>query len=169
MELEKIIDKYFSRDMIISNICKYQLYYQIGLGSLAYESMQDLEETLDKLDQLDLHIDSQRVFVSIYEIILHFGYNDDFDESFETYLKATALSQMLKDFIEADKELINPQPFEDMMIEKIKDDIFFTGKMQQQFDEDYKALLPSWKMTISADVANEIKNSIVDMYNKGIG
>ena len=166
MELQEAINKYFSRDNIIDSICKYQLYYQIGLGSVALKSIQDLEETHKKLKELDLKIDSQKVFMAIYEIILHLSSTNGLEKEFDSHLKFTALSQMLNDFIDADKELLNSKAFFDMVYEKIKNDTYFNYDMKQQFDADYKAILPSWKIAITDEIANDIKNGLMEIFNK---
>ena len=51
------------------------------------------------------------------------------------------------------------------MYEKIQDDIFFTKTMQQQFEADYKAILPSIEATITEDIANDVKKIIEEMIN----
>jgi len=166
MKLEEAINKYFSRDKLIDSICKYQLYYQIGLGSLALQSIQDLEETQKKLEELNLQIDSQKVFEAIHEIVLYLSHEEDFDEKFEGHLKFTALTQMLNDFVEADKDLIGSEHFSNMIYEQIKDDRYFTFEMKQQLDADYKVILPTWNATITDDIANDIKDVVVEIFAK---
>ncbi len=166
MKLQEAINKYFSRDSLIDSICRYQLYYQIGLGNVALQSIQDLEETYKKLEELNLQIDSQIVFETIHEIVLHLSYSDDFEEKFETHLKYTALAQMLDDFVNSDKELLNAKPFTDAVYEKIKDDTFFNDDMKEQFDADYETVLLNWKVTITAEIAHDIKNVVSEIFNK---
>ncbi len=165
MKLEQTINKYFSRDKLIDSICNYQLYYQIGLGSLALESLKDLEITHKKLQELNLQIDSQKVFEAIHEIVLHQSKEEDFDTKFNGHLKFTALTQMLNDFIEADKKLIGSDKHADDVYEKIKDDKFFTYEMQQQFGADYNVILPSWQQTITDELANEIKDVVTEIFH----
>lgn len=167
MKLEQAINKYFSKDSLVDSICKYQLYYQIGLGSLALQSIQDLQETQKKLEELNLQIDSQKVFAAIHEIVLYMHNEDSFDEKFEGHLKFTALTQMLNDFVEADKELLGSEHFSDMIYKQIKDDRFFTFDMKQQFDADYKVILPTWKVTITDEIASDIKDVVTVIFNEG--
>ncbi len=166
MELQEAINKYFSKDYLIDSICKYQLYYQIGLGNIAFESMQDLEEAFKKLNELDLQIDSQKVFESIHEIVLHLSHSEDFEDKFESHLKMAALAQMLNDFVEADTELIGSKHFAEMIYEKIKDDTFFTDKMKEQLDTEYQAMLPVWEMTITDKDASDIKDVVMEIFKK---
>ena len=166
MELQEAIDKYFSRDNLAATICKYQLYYQIGLGKLALESLQDVEETFEKLEELNLHLTTQQIIIILYKMILQLSHNDNFEEMFDIHLKYTALVQVLDDFIKADNELINSKPFEDMIFESIQDGTFFDDIMQQQFDIDYKVIFPSVKQTITKSVADSIKNNISELLNQ---
>ncbi len=166
MKLEETINKYFSRDKLVDSICKYQLYYQIGLGSLVLQSIQDLEEAHKKLIELDLQINSQKVFEAIHEIVLHLSNNDNIDTEFENNLKFTALTQMLNDFVEADKDLIGSEHFSNMIYNQIKDDKYFTYEMTQQFEADYKVIIPTWTETITEDIANEIKDVVTEIFDK---
>ncbi|MEA3498406.1 MAG: hypothetical protein U9R16_05020 [Campylobacterota bacterium] len=166
MKLQEAINKYFSRDNIIDNICKYQLYYQIGLATVMLKSIQDLDEAHKKLSELDLQIDSNKVFESVHEIVLYLSNNDDFEEKFESHLRFTALAQMLNDFVDSDKELLNSKPFTDIIYEDIKNDTFFTDDMKQQFNIDYDAIIPTWEATISEEIANDIKSVVMEIFNK---
>ena len=166
MKLKQAIDKYFSQDKLIDSICKYQLYYQLGLGNIVFKTIKDLEETHKKLEELNLQIDSNKVFESIHEIVLHLSSQDDFDNQFDKHLRFTAFAQMLNDFVEADKGLINSQPFTDTVYEKIKDDSYFDSKMQEQFDLDFEAILPTWQNTITQDMADDIKDVVLEIIPK---
>ncbi len=168
MKLEETINRYFSRDKLVDSICAYQLYYQIGLGSLVLQSIQDLEAAHKKLQELDLQIDSQKVFEAIHEIVLHQSHEDNFDSKFEGHLKFTALTQMLNDFIEADKGLIGSEIFGNSIYEKIKDDKFFTFEMGQQFDADYKLILPIWQETITEEVASQVRDVVTEIFKQDI-
>lgn len=165
MKLEQAIDKYFSRDKLIDSICKYQLYYQIGLGSLALQSIQDLEETQKKLAELNLQIDSRKVFEAIHEIVLYLSAEENFEEKFENHLKFTALTQMLNDFVQADKEFIGSEHFSNMIYQQIKDDRYFTFDMTQQFDADFKVILPTWEATITDEIASDIKDGVTEIFS----
>ncbi len=165
MEINQILDKYLHHNRLADIICKYQLYYQIGLGNVALESLQDLQDTVQKIDQLDLQVTSEIIIDSLCEIIDSHKSEADFDLQFEYYLRSKALTHMVNDFILADKELINPKPFQDMLYEKIEEDTFFTKAMQVQFDADYKVILPSIALTITEDIAKDVKLIVQDMLN----
>ncbi len=166
MKLEKAINKYFSKDQLVDSICKYQLYYQIGLGGLVLQSIQDLEAAHEKLNILNLQIDSQKVFEAIHEIVLHLSNEDNFDDKFDNHLKFTALTQMLNDFIEVDKNQLGSEEFSNIIYNQIKDDKYFTYEMMQQFDADFQVIIPTWTETITEDIANEIKDVVTEIFHK---
>ena len=165
MNLKEAINKYFYKDNLINSICKYQLYYQIGLGNIVFESMQDIDETYKKLEELNLQINTQKVFESIHEIVLHLSQEEDFEEKFETHLRMSALAQMLNDFVEADNELIDAQPFADMIFEQIKNDTYFDEYMQEQFAEDYDSVFLNWEVIITDEVAKNVKDVVTEIFD----
>ena len=166
MKLEEAINKYFYKDNLINCISKYQLYYQIGLGGVVFKSTQDIEETYKKLEELNLQINTQTVFESIHKIVLHLSQEDDFDNKFDSHLRMSALAQMLNDFVEADNDLIDAQPFADMIFEQIKDDTFFNEYMQEQFDDDYDNVFLIWESTITDEIAKNVKDVVTEIFDQ---
>lgn len=165
MKLQEAINKYFSREILVESISKYQLYYQIGLGRVVYESIQDLEETHKKLQELNLQIDTQKVFESMHEIVLHLSRNDDFEEKFESHLRLSALGEMLNDFVQADTKLLDAKDFADNIYEQVKNDTFFNDNMKEQFDNDYEIVLASWYEVITDEHISEIKDVVMEIFN----
>jgi len=164
MKIEEAIEKYYSKESLAKNICKYQLYYQIGLGNIVLESTQDLEETVQKIKELKLDVSSQMVITAIYDIIVEMCEQDDFEEVFDKQLRNLAFIQVLSDFVKADKELLNPKPFVQMIVDRIKEDKFFNYNMQEQFDVDLKVMLPSMMFNITEELSCEIKANMLEVY-----
>ena len=164
MELQQTIDKYYSRKKLADSICKYQLYYQIGLGSVVLESLGNLELTVEKIKKLNLQINSQLIITAINEIILEMAEENDFDKLFDQQLKNLAFVQMLSDFVNADKELTNPKQFAQKIIDRIKNNTFFDYNMEQQFMADYKVVYPNMLENITNEVASGIKANMLEVY-----
>merc|ERR1711916_9025 len=101
MALKDQIEKYFSREKLLEIFVKYELYYQIGLGKMIYMTIQDLDETYQKISELDLKIESSIVINNVYFILLNYSHEENFDERFEYHIRSRALSQALNDFISA--------------------------------------------------------------------
>ncbi|MDB2405596.1 hypothetical protein N9W00_01535 [Arcobacteraceae bacterium] len=163
MNLEQAIEYYFSKDKFPDIICKYQLFYQIGLGNITLESLQDLQESVEKLKELNLQVKSEAIIESVYDILMQFNSENNFEKDFDFYLKQKALKSALIDFINNDKGLIHSRPFYDMIIERINENKFFTYSMQVQLDMDYKAMIIPVKSTITDEISKDIKNIIYNM------
>ncbi len=166
MKLQETINKYFNRENIIDSISKYQLYYQIGLVHVALKSTEDLDETYKKLDKLNLQINPQKVFESVYEIIVHMSNEDNFEEVFEKQLRLISLVQMLDDFINANKDIKDAKSFSDTIYEEIKNNKLFNEQMQQQFDNDYETVVSNWKLSITDAIATEIQGVVSEIFKK---
>ena len=72
MNLQYTIQEYFTRDSIVDMLTRYELYYQISLGNYVLETIQNITETIKKLEELNLLIEVDTALSNIFEIILHF-------------------------------------------------------------------------------------------------
>ena len=165
MKLQETINKYFSKENIINSICRYQLYYQIGLSGVVFQSTKDKEEAHKKLVDLNLQIDTNKVFESIQKAIFYLSQEDDFEDKFINHLKFTALAQMLDDFIESNQEFIDAKTFADIIFDKIQNNTFFDKNMQEQFEEDYDMVYEAWQVTITDEIAQNIKSVASEIPN----
>lgn len=107
MDINQLIKKYFTRDNIVDMLTQYELYYQISLGLYVYETIQDVEETYKKLDELDLKLDIDRVLANIFEILVSFSKKENTEQTLYYEIRVRALIHALKDFVNNDKELLS--------------------------------------------------------------
>jgi len=163
MNLEQAIEYYFSKDKLSDIICKYQLFYQIGLGNITLESLQDLQESVEKIKELNLQVKSETIIEAVCDILIAFNSENNFDKDIDFYLKQKALKNALEDFIKNDKELIHSRPFYDMLVERINENKFFTYSMQVQFDMDYKAMISAVRSTITDEISKDIMHIVYNM------
>lgn len=164
MKLIEQINKYFQRDRLLDTFVKYELYYHIGLESFVYLSIQDLEETYKKIDELDLKIDSNIIINAMYYIIKQHLDNDDFDEKFDYYIRASAMSQALQEFAFKDEELNNPELFAERIHDEIFHDRIFNDTLKHRFDEEYDHVYASFSQTITDEIAEQIKEIVLVTY-----
>lgn len=164
MTLKEQINKYFQREKLLDIFVKYELYYHLGLGRLVYLSIQDIEETYKKIEELDLKIESNIVINAIYYILLQHHQNDDFDERFDYYIRASAMSQALQEFAFKDEELNNPELYTEQMHEEIFNDRVFTEDLKKQFELEYYNVYTSFSQTITKEVADQIKQIVLITY-----
>ena len=107
MNLNTIIQAQLTKDSIVDTLTRYELYYHISLGNFVLDTLQDFDETVKKLEELNLQIEVNRALTNILEIILNLGNKDDFEKRFEYQVRSRAITHALKDFVNNDNELIN--------------------------------------------------------------
>lgn len=162
--IEKEIQKQFTQDKIIENLCKYELFYQISLHSLVRRSEFDIESTIEKLDELALEIDPENVFYTIIAITRHYEKENDFKVNFEEDLQKYASVQALQDYVKNDSEMNNPEIFLESMLEVINENKFFDEKMKREFDLDYGTNLNRWKNIITETIATQILQNSEELF-----
>ena len=132
MNLQDTIKHYFTRDNLIEMLTKYELYYQISLGHYVYKTTLDIDETIQKLEELNLKVDAHEMIKTLKSWLEHFSHNEDFEKQFDYYIRQRACLQSLADFSTKDKDLVNPKIFIDSTAEAITNDTFFDNSMKAQ-------------------------------------
>ena len=160
MNLNETIQEYFTRESIVDLLTRYELYYQISLGSYVLETIQDMDETLKKLQELNLLIEVDTALSNIFEIMLHFSSDDDFEDKLEYHLRSRALIHSLKDFVTKDTELLNSKDYVDQKTKEIQADSYFSESMKLQLESDYNSLYDVYDLMITQDIANQIQNNL---------
>lgn len=160
MEINSAVKKYFSKEELTDILTKYNLYYQIGLGNFVFETIQDIEETMKKLQELDLHLETQTALSNIFEIIVLYSEHEDFEEKVEKYIRIRALMHALKDFVNNDKELVCVDNYIKQKTEDITEDKFFTENMKLQFESEYPYIYDHYELFITDDMINKIQETL---------
>ena len=160
MNLEQATQQYFTKDNIIDMLTQYELYYQISLGNYVYETLQDIDETNKKIDELSLRVDPNMAISNIFELILHYSHHKDFEYKFPYHLRTRALMHSLKDFVNADKELLGKDAYIEQKSKMILDDTYFTEDMKLQFESDYGIISDHYELTVTDEIVETIKENI---------
>ena len=160
MNLNDLVQKYYTKENIVDMLTKYELYYQISLGYMVYETIQDIDETFKKLEDLNLTVNTATILSNIFELILHLSHHEDFDEKFEYHLRSRALLQSLKDFINTDKDLVNVDAYIKQKSEYIKNDTLFDENMKLQFESEYPAVHEHFDLMITENIAQQIQDNL---------
>ena len=159
MNLNETMHEYFTRESIVDLLTRYELYYQISLGSYVLETIQDIDETLQKLEELNLLIEVDTALSNIVEIMLHFSHQDDFEDKFEYHLRSRALIHSLKDFVTKDTELLNSEDYIDEKTKEILNDTYFKESMKLQLESDYNTVYHIYDLIITQDIAHSIQKN----------
>jgi len=148
MTLNDAYKKYLTPDRLPIFFAKNELYYQISLGNYIYQTTLDLDEALEKINELNLHIETNVAYKIFKEILEKFYQEEDFEENIDEYIKISACYQSLEDFITYDKELLNSEWFIKSTSLLIEENRFFTEKMKQQFEEQLDETIVKWKSLV---------------------
>ncbi len=160
MQINKQLRPFCTKDKIVDMLARYELYYQIGLGNYVFETIQDIEETIKKLNELDLHFESYAALSNIFEIILHNLEKGDFELKFEYLLRKRALMHALKDFVNNDNDLLNADDYIKQKSKDISDDIFFSENMKDQFESEYMKVYTQYEILITDEIVQKIQEYI---------
>jgi len=165
MKLNDTIQDYFTRDSIIDMLTRYELYYQISLGSYVLETLQDIDETVMKLKELNLLIEVDTALSNIVELILHNSHHEDFEDKFDYYLRSRAMMHSLKDFINQDKGLLNSDDYRNDITQKILKDTYFKESMKLQLESDYNSLYHVYEQIVSEELSQILAQNILNQIN----
>ncbi len=160
MNLNNTIKAYLTRDSIVDILTRYELYYHISLGNFVLETLQDFDETINKLRELNLQIEVNRALSNVLEIILNLGNKDDFTNRFEYHIRSRAITHALKDFITKDTELINTDDYIEQKTKEILNDTYFTETMKLQLEGDYATVFDYYDSLITDNMIEKIKTTI---------
>jgi len=160
MNINNTIKEYLTRDSIIDVLTRYELYYHISLGNFVLETLQDFDETIEKLAELNLQIEVNRALANILEIILNLGNKDDFEQRFDYHVRSRAITHALKDFITNDTGLINTTDYIEEKTKDILNDTYFTETMKLQLEADYPTIHDYYDMLITDDMIQKIQTTV---------
>jgi hypothetical protein len=115
------IQKHFSKENIISNLAKYDMYYQISTGKLI-----NITQTKD----IDTNIEFQYALGSIYELLKDLEKLENAQELFEDELRNQAAMDATQNFINNNMQLVKDKKIEiEPIINDINDGNFFNRTM----------------------------------------
>jgi len=160
MNLNNTIQAYLSRESVVDILTRYELYYHISLGNFVLETLQDFDETIKKLEELNLQIEVNRALANVLEIVLNLGNKNDFEDRFEYHIRSRAITHALKDFINNDTELINTEDYIEQKTKDILNDTYFTETMKLQLESDYATIHDYYEMLITDDMIEKIQKTI---------
>lgn len=157
MSKKELIEKMFSKEEVVKHLASYVLYYQIALGRNVYETIQDEHQTRMKLQELNLTLQPNEMLGKVFEIVLIYGENSDFDKVFDKLLMQTALLHSLEDFVRNDTSLLNIQNYIELKKQNILENQFFDSNMKMQFLKEYPKMFENYKKMITDDYIEDLK------------
>ncbi len=148
-------EEMFNKNNIIINLAKYEMYYQVSLGSLISDS---------KVKDIDPTIELQYALGSIYELITQIISDENADEIFEVELQKQASMDALQIFVNENITRVKDGKIKvEQIVNAINDGIFFHESMIEICNENLENQILKWDKLINDDLAQKIYISITEM------
>lgn len=164
MNKEQFLEQFFKRENITKYTTSYILFYQVSLGNYVFETLHDIEETKQKLLELNLALEPNSVIIDIFLIALNSLEEEDILKSFETSVKRKALLHSLEDFVNKDHELLGKQRYKNFKQEQILNDTLFNSNMKMQFLQEYPVLYKDYEKVITKEYADQVKEILTSNF-----
>lgn len=149
------IENYFQRDILINNLAKYDLFYQVTLGNLI---------SITNTKDLNYDIELELALGSMYELLKDLRTLNDETISFDDELKKQSAMDAVQNFANENLEdLKNGKIKIEDFVNSINDGIFFNEAMEVICEENIDYQLEKWEKIINKDLAKSILNAIIEL------
>ena len=149
------MNKHFTRNEIINNLAKYELYYQVTLGNLI---------SLTNTKEIDYEVEFQLALGSIYELLKDLKTLDDKSISFDDELRKQAAMDSVQNFANVNLEILKSGEIKiEKIVNHINDGLFFNEAMKVICDENIDEQIEKWEKIITQDLAKAILASILEL------
>ena len=149
------MNKHFTRNEIINNLAKYELYYQVTLGNLI---------SLTNTKEIDYEVEFQLALGSIYELLKDLKTLDDKSISFDDELRKQAAMDSVQNFANVNLEILKSGEIKiEKIVNHINDGLFFNEAMKVICDENLDEQIEKWEKIITQDLAKAILASILEL------
>ena len=149
------MNKHFTRNEIINNLAKYELYYQVTLGNLI---------SLTNTKEIDYEVEFQLALGSIYELLKDLKTLDDKSISFDDELRKQAAMDSVQNFANVNLEILKSGEIKiEKIVNHINDGLFFNEAMKVICYENLDEQIEKWEKIITQDLAKAILASILEL------
>ncbi len=149
------MNKHFTRNEIINNLAKYELYYQVTLGNLI---------SLTNTKEIDYEVEFQLALGSIYELLKDLKTLDDKSISFDDELRKQAAMDSVQNFANVNLEILKSGEIKiEKIVNHINDGLFFNEAMKVICDENLDEQIEKWEKIITQGLAKAILESILEL------
>ena len=152
IQFQIIIHTYFSKENTISNLAKYETYYQVALGILVSST---------KTKEVSSNIELQYALGSIYELLKDLEKEDDLNSIFDIELQKQSAMDALQHFANENIETIKSKELNiENSVNMINDNLFFNEQLLNLCKENLPFQIQKWENIINDEVANAIITSL---------
>ena len=148
------IKEHFTREKIIDNLARYELFYQVALGSLIKSDS----------NKISYDIEFQLALGSIYELLKDIQDFENFDKIYETELSKQSAMDAVQNFVNENLEAVkNSEIKVEEIINDINDNKFFNQTMIDICNDNLQNQLQKWEHIITPDLALAIMQSLEEL------
>lgn len=150
------LEKHFTKNNIINNLAKYELFYQVSLGKLA--SLTNTNE------EINFDIEFQYALGSIYEMLKDISQFENYEDLFEDELQKQSAMDALQKFANDNLEAVKAKTLDiENMVNEINDNKFFNETMLEVCKEHEQTQIDKWSNIITDELSSAILNSLKDL------
>lgn len=149
------IEDEFSKENLTITMAKYEMYYQVALGSLISQS---------HAKDMSYDIDFQQALGALYELFSDLKDFDYVQEVIEKEIQKQAAIDAVQNFVNEHLDLVKEKKFElEPIINDINDEKFFNVAMIDICNQQLENQIETWKDIITEDLSQQIVASIRDL------
>lgn len=146
------IEKHFKKENIIENLAKYEMFYQVALGSLI---------AVSNTKPINNEIEFQYALGSIYELLKDIESFENEEINFEEELRKQSSMDALQNFVNENLELVKEGNINiENFVNHINDGEFFNETMQEICNASINMQIEKWQSIITDELADSILHSL---------
>ena len=150
------LEKHFTKNNIINNLAKYELFYQVSLGKLA--SLTNTNE------EINYDIEFQYALGSIYEMLKDISQFENYEDLFEDELQKQSAMDALQKFANDNLEAVKTKTLDiENVVNEINDNKFFNETMLEVCTQHEQTQIDKWSNIITDELSSAILNSLKDL------
>lgn len=165
MNKSELTKYFFEPKNLLKNTTSYIVYYQIGLGNLVYGTLHDIEETQNKLIELNLTLNPNDVILTTFLIASSLQNKENFTKELDKQIQLHALQLSLEHFVQNDHELFNKQSYKNQMTREIQEGSFFNSQLKIQFLKEYAILYKDYEKVINEKFCLKVKDILTKNFS----
>ncbi len=163
MDMNHAILNYFTHRKIVDTLARYDLYYNISILYIAHSIIEDSNEAEKVLNELNLQINPETVFETMYHILKEYHGDEHLFSIFEENIKIQSMLKALDDFTASYDNIKKLDDFIQTTQSKIIMDQFFDEQMDKQFHDALKESDEFWEKIIDFKTAEQILHAMQNM------
>lgn len=151
------IKEAFSQKKLTITMAKYEMYYQVALGSIISQN---------HTSEMSYDIDFQQALSALYELFSDLKTFEHTEESIEKEVQKQAAIDAVQNFVNEHLELVKEKKFAlEPTINAINDEEFFNTTMIEVCNKELDNQIQKWQGIITDELSEQIMASVEVLEN----